>query len=316
MAASATITFILNHRAGTGRARELQATIEKLAQGTGHATHILMAQDGADLAELARKAVRNGARSVIAGGGDGTVSAIAGALVGSEVSLGVLPLGTLNHFAKDMGLPLGEEDAVRAALAAHLASVDVGEVNGRIFLNNSSIGLYPRIVRFRDAERRKGRNKWLAFLHAIFSILRRHGLFHVELQIDETQSVSRRTAFVFMGNNEYEKTGLNIGARLRLDGGSLWLCLPRRGGRADLLRLAVLALLGRLQDRDLQCLTAAAVAIKTHKKQLDVALDGEVFRMTVPLAYRIRRRALKVIVPAAADGAKEKAPPERGSVTT
>jgi diacylglycerol kinase family enzyme len=299
MAPAAAITFILNHGAGTGRAGELQATIERFAQEAGIAVRILVAQEGADLPEMARGAIKDGARAVIAGGGDGTVSAVAGALVDSEVSLGVLALGTLNHFAKDMGLPLGEEDAVRAALSGQVVSVDVGEVNGRIFLNNSSIGLYPRIVRFRDAERRKGRSKWLAFLHAIFAILRRHGLFHAELQIDETKSLSRRTAFVFMGNNEYEKTGLKIGARLRLDGGSLWLCLPRRGGRIDLLRLAVLALLGRLQDGDLECLTAAAVTIKTRKKQLHVALDGEVFSMTVPLAYRIRRRALKVIAPAA-----------------
>jgi diacylglycerol kinase family enzyme len=312
MAAPGTITFILNHRAGTGRARELQATIEKLAQEAGIAVRILVAQQGADLAEIARNAVKDGAHAVIAGGGDGTLSAIAGALVDSEIALGVLPLGTLNHFAKDMGLPLGEEDAIRTALAGNAVAVDVGEVNGRIFLNNSSIGLYPRIVRFRNAERSKGRNKWLAFLHAIFAILRRHGLFHVELQIDETKSVSRRTAFVFMGNNEYEKSGLNIGARQRLDGGHLWLCLPRRGGRIDLLRLAVLALIGGLQDRDLECLTAAAVAIKTHKSELDVALDGEVFRLTGPLAYRIRRRALKVIAPVADAGAKEKAPPERG----
>jgi diacylglycerol kinase family enzyme len=273
---------------------------------------ILVAEEGADLAAMARDAVKDGAGAVIAGGGDGTVSAIAGALVDSGAALGVLPLGTLNHFAKDLGLPLGEEDAVRTALAGRVVSVDVGEVNGRIFLNNSSIGLYPRMVRFRDAERRKGRSKWLAFLRAIVSILRRHGLFHVELRIDETKSVSRRTAFVFMGNNEYEKTGLKIGARLRLDGGSLWLCLPRKGGRVSLLRMAILALFGRLQDRDLECLSATAVAIKTHKKQLNVALDGEVFRMSVPLAYRIRRGALKVIASAAPIAAEEKAPPERG----
>lgn len=297
MAPTATITFILNHQAGTGRAHDLQATIERLAQEARQDVRILVAQEGADLLDMARDAIRGGAHAVIAGGGDGTVSAIAGALVDSEIPLGVLPLGTLNHFAKDMDLPLGDEDAVRTALAGQVVSVDVGEVNGHVFLNNSSIGLYPRLVRFRDAERRKGRNKWLAFLRAIFAILRRHGLFHVELQIDETKSVSRRTAFVFMGNNEYEKTGLSIGARLRLDGGSLWLCLPRRGGRVDLLRLAVLALLGRLQDSELECLTAAAVAVRTRKKQLSVALDGEVVRMSVPLAYRIRRRALKVIVP-------------------
>src|SRR4029077_2094479 len=182
----------------------------------------------------------------------------------TDLPLGVLPLGTLNHFAKDMGLPLGEEDAVRAALSGRIATVDVGEVNARTFLNNSSIGLYPRIVRFREAERRKGHGKWLAFLRAIVAILRRHGLFHVELQIDEGKLLSRRTAFVFIGNNEYETAGLNIGARRRVDGGALWLCLPRRGGRVDLLRLALLTLFGRLKDRELEFRSATAVEIKTR----------------------------------------------------
>lgn len=298
MAPAATITFILNHRAGTGRAGELQATIEKLAQEAGIAVQILVANEGADLPEMAREAVKDGARAVVAGGGDGTVSAIAGALVGSDVALGVLPLGTLNHFAKDLGLPLGEEDAVRAALTGPVVQVDVGEVNGRIFLNNSSIGLYPQMVRFREAERRKGRGKWLAFLRAIFATLRRHGLFHVDLQIDEGKSLSRRTAFVFLGNNEYETAGLNIGARRTLDGGALWLCLPRRGGRVDLLRLALMTLLGRLNERELEFRSAAAVEIRTHSRQLSVALDGEVVRLPAPLAYRIRRQALQVIAPA------------------
>jgi diacylglycerol kinase family enzyme len=307
MAPAATIIFILNHRAGTGRAGELQATIEKLAQEAGVAVQILVANEGADLPDMARAAVKDGARTVVAGGGDGTVNAIASALAGSDVALGVLPLGTLNHFAKDMGLPLGEEDAVRAALTGQAVRVDVGEVNGRIFLNNSSIGLYPRLVRFREAERRKGHNKWLAFLRAILATLRRHGLFHVELQIDEGKSLSRRTAFVFLGNNEYETAGLNIGARRTLDGGALWLCLPRRGGRIDLLRLALLTLFGRLQERELEFRRAAAVEIRTRRRQLSVALDGEVVRMPAPLAYRIRRQALQVIAPA--DGEAKTASP-------
>ena len=297
MAPAATIVFILNHRAGTGRAGELQATIEKLAREAGVAVQILVAKEGADLPAMAREAVKGGARAVIAGGGDGTVNAIAGALAGSDVALGVLPLGTLNHFAKDLGLPLGEEDAVRAALSGQAVRVDVGEVNGRVFLNNSSIGLYPRIVRFREAERCKGHNKWLAFLRATFATLRRHALFHVELQIDEGKFLSRRTAFVFLGNNEYETAGLNIGARRRLDGGALWLCLPRRGGRIDLLRLALMTLLGRLREGELEFRSAAAVEIRTRRRQLSVALDGEVVRMPAPLAYRIRRHALQVIAP-------------------
>ena len=89
----------------------------------------------------------------MAAGGDGTINSVASAVVGSEKSLGVLPFGTMNHFAKDLHIPLDLEGAVNTIVAGHKTKVDVGEVNGRIFLNNSSLGLYPSIVRERQKQR-------------------------------------------------------------------------------------------------------------------------------------------------------------------
>lgn len=295
-----TILFVINRHAGTGRGREAESEITRLAAEKGAAASIVQAGGGDDLAQLAQAAMdKHRPAAVVACGGDGTVSAIARLLAGSDIPLGVLPLGTFNHFAKDAGIPLDIPAAIEAVFSGDAASIDLGEVNGRTFLNNSSIGVYPRLVRHRNAERRRGRNKWLAFIKAIAAVMRRHGLFDVALAVDGERQLSRHTAFVFLGNNEYKKTGLNIGGRRCLDGGRLWLCLPHRSGRKSLLRIAALALIGQLGDGDVDCLAAEAVTIRTRKKRLHVAIDGEVSRLEGPLNYRIRRGALKVILPAA-----------------
>jgi diacylglycerol kinase family enzyme len=108
---------------------------------------------------------------VVVGGGDGSVSAAASVLAGSNISLGILPLGTLNHFARDLGLPLELEGAVRLIAAGRVRLVDVGEVNGRVFLNNSSLGIYPHLVAERDRYRRHGPARWLAAVFALCRVL-------------------------------------------------------------------------------------------------------------------------------------------------
>jgi diacylglycerol kinase family enzyme len=300
------IVFILNGTSGNSQADEARAAILRIAGEAGVPAQIHTTQNGTDIGDLVRLAVGQGARLVVAGGGDGTVSAVAGALSGSETALGLLPLGTLNHFAKDLGIPLDIDAAVQNVFSGRITTVDVGEVNGRIFLNNSSLGLYPRIVRYREADRAQGHNKWVAFARAILAALRRHSLFHVRLLSDGGAALSRTTGFVFVGNNEYEMSGTQIGARKTLDGGRLWVCLPRRGGRLDLLRLALRALLGRIRDKDLHVLSAREIVIETGMRQASVATDGEVSVMAPPLTYRIRPRSLSVIVPAA-DGARPSA---------
>jgi Sphingosine kinase and enzymes related to eukaryotic diacylglycerol kinase len=219
-------------------------------------------------------------------------------VAGSGLALAVLPLGTLNHFAKDLGLPLELDKAVAAIVANRQAEVDVGEVNGRLFINNSSIGLYPTLVAVRENQRRRlGRGKWHALFWATLTVLKRHPMLDVRLSLERTAQ-DRRTPFVFVGNNLYKSEGFDIGTRERLDGGVLSIYLTRRHGRRGLLGLALRALVGRLHDgtRDCEALTAHAVKVATRHKLLPVSTDGEVTVMNTPLEYRIRPRALKVVV--------------------
>ncbi len=246
------------------------------------------------------EAATGGAEEIIvAGGGDGTLGAVAGEIVRAGKIFGVLPLGTLNHFAKDLGIPLGLKEAARAIVSGRTAAVDVGEVNGRVFLNNSSLGIYPYLVKHRTAQQeRLGRAKWHAFVRAAFQALRRYPFLDLRITV-EGRPIERRTAFLFIGNNEYEFGGWRAGGRACLDAGRLGVCLAHRTGRLGILRLAVRALFGRLAPAaDFETFCADEVTVESRRRRMLVATDGEVNHLTAPLHYRIRRGALRVRVPA------------------
>jgi diacylglycerol kinase family enzyme len=292
------VTVIVNGSAGNGHddatARELK---EKFA-GAGFDAAIVVASSGDEMIAAARRALEQGARLVVAGGGDGTINAVASVMAGSGVPFGVLPLGTLNHFAKDLGIPLKLDDAVRTLAEGRPRLVDVGEVNGQIFLNNSGLGLYPDIVHDREKQQRRlGRGKWVAAFWATVSALRRYPFLSIRLDVDG-ERLARRTPFVFIGNNRYKMQGLAIGERECLDGGKLSLYVAQHPGRLGLLRFALHALRGTLAlARDFDVLLADAMEIETRHRRLRVATDGEVTVMNTPLRYRVRPCALTVIVP-------------------
>lgn len=293
------IAVIINAGAGCGYASDWVEQLAASFSRAGLDAAITLAASGEDMIATATQAVEDGAPIIVAGGGDGTINAVASVVVGSGVRFGVLPLGTLNHFAKDLGIPLELEAAIANVASGTPVKVDVGEVNGRIFLNNSSLGLYPDIVRDREKQQRRlGRGKWLAFSWALVAALRRYPFLNVQLKLNDKVH-ARRTPFVFIGNNEYLMEGLNIGERERLNGGRLSLYVAQRPGRLGLLRLALRALFGRLsQASDFDVLTTTEMEIATRHRRLRVATDGEVTVMNTPLQYRLRAAALDVIVPA------------------
>ena len=266
------------------------------------AADISLAQGGDEITELAREAVRGPYEVIVAAGGDGTINSVAATVLDADKILGVLPLGTLNHFAKDLGIPVELEAAARTIIAGHTTEVDVAEVNNRIFLNNSSLGLYPMIVREREKRQRLGFGKWPAFFWATIQALRRYPLLDVRLRVND-ELLHRTTPFVFVGNNEYAMDLFNIGARNRLDKGVLSIYITQRTSRLKLITLALRAVIGRLRnDKDFLELRSNEVKIATRHKRLRVAFDGEIEVMKPPLEYRIRSRALRVIVPEEAEG--------------
>jgi YegS/Rv2252/BmrU family lipid kinase len=292
------IEVIINIESGADRKEELRDRLVEIFSATEHDARISLARNGKEVIELARRAAQSDSSIIVAGGGDGTVNTVASALVGTNKTLGVLPLGTLNHFARDLHIPLDSEDAARTILAGHTTEVDVGEVNDLVFLNNSSLGLYPRIVREREKQQRLGSGKWSAFFWATLAVLRRYPFLDVRLSADG-KDFSSRTPLVFIGNNEYEMESLNVGVRACLNAGNLSLYITRDTGRFGLIRLAFRALFGGLRnDKDFIALCSKEIWIETKQRLLRVAMDGEVMVMQPPLHYRIRPLSLRVLVPA------------------
>jgi diacylglycerol kinase family enzyme len=291
------VKVIISVRAGIGDKGEIGRRLTEIFEATGVKSEVSLAGSGAEVAAMAEKSVHEEWTVVVGGGGDGTINTVASHLVGTDKILGVLPLGTLNHFAKDLRIPLDLEGATHTVISGRFTNVDVGEVDGRIFLNNSSLGLYPTIVPEREKKQRLGSGKWPAFLWAAVSAFRRYPFLHVRL-VASGKKFSLRTPFVFVGNNEYVMEKLNIGSRDHLDRGVLSVYVTNRTGRWGLVRLALRALLGRLHgEKDFLALLTNEVTIETRHRRLRVALDGEVALMPTPLHYQSRPGALRVMVP-------------------
>ena len=294
------VTCIVNDAAGSSRGLEAAGRLGGLFARSGVEARVLLAH-GSEVTALARRAVEEKNSVVVGGGGDGTMNAVASALVGTDVVLGVLPLGTLNHFAKDLKIPLELDAAVANIVSGQAVRIDVGEVNGRMFLNNSSLGIYPWLVRRREELQRQGYGKWTAFAQAAVAVANRYSRLYVRLRTNEQRERERETPFVFVGNNRYEIVGVRLGERTSLDRGQLWICRAPRAGHIKLLGLAIMALAG-LESHKLETVEAPEVWIETKSKRVSVATDGEVTMLNSPLHYLSRAGALNVIVPASVGG--------------
>ncbi len=292
---------LLNAAAGTLRAAGGQNVEGKIAKALGAAGVCAEVRPtGCHFLRLAAAQIaqERSVDLVIGAGGDGTLSAIASGLAGTNMPLGVLPLGTLNHFAKDLRIPLDLAEASSIIAAHHVTSVDVGQVNDRYFINNSSLGMYPRAVLEREGQpRRRGCRKWVAMTRAMVKVLRRFPMVQVRLT-SENQTAVRKTPMVFVGNNRYELDRLRVGTRDRVDRGELCLYIADTQTRWGMLKLTFRALLGRLdQARDFEADYISECWIEARRHRLHVALDGEVVKLSPPLHYRIWAKALRVCTP-------------------
>ncbi|WP_395623203.1 diacylglycerol/lipid kinase family protein [Sphingomonas daechungensis] len=254
--------------------------------------------DGAEIVEASRKAVEAGAQVVVAGGGDGTISAVAQVLAGTKSKLGILPLGTLNHFARDLGIPNTLEEAAALIATGKSRGIDVAEVNGHVFINNSAIGLYPLMVLDREMQQKKlGRSKRLAMLVASARTLARFRHRRLTLTVNEEEA-QIDTPLLFVGNNDYR---LDLGApgrRDSLEDGQLSVFVMRKKTRRGLIAASIRALLNRTLDDDMVRLEhVERLRVASRRSHLAVSMDGEVAMIAPPLDYRVRKRALNVIAP-------------------
>jgi len=294
----AQVVVLLNRGGGAVAAdAQIARKVRSAVRAAGIDADIEMISGGA--CELSARAIaERGDPLLVVGGGDGTISAAAAALVGTETLLGILPLGTLNHFARDLGIPTDLVEAAKLIAARPERHVDVGEMNEHIFINNSAIGLYPRMVVDRDAQQeRLGRSKRVAMVIASLRTLARFNHQRLTLTVnDAKQRVD--TPLLFVGNNEYRTDLGAAGRRQSIEDGELSVYVMRKKTRRGFVAATVRALFDRTRPDDMEKIDGVErLRVGSHRGSLVVSLDGEVVRAIPPLDYRIRKRALRVIAP-------------------
>lgn len=299
---AARIRAFLNEKAGSAdqrEARRVETLIETLSREP--AVEQVETLDPGALEAALKQAVASGVERVIVGGGDGTLNTAAGILADTETTLGILPMGTLNHFARDAGIPSDLEEAAAIALTGQPRFVDLGEANGRIFLNTCSMGGYVTALRRRERLRRRASHgKARAMFWGTLAALRRVPRIHATLTSPE-RTLTLRASFVLVSNNPYTDDGLTSGRRTRLDGGTLGVYTSRAHRYRDLFRTLVeLWRSGVKGATQLECWETAQLEVSTSDHALHIAMDGEVVRLRMPLGLRCRARALCIAAPPAA----------------
>ncbi len=294
------IAVIVNENGGSSTGADNDITVDTIRSAFSQCgvSCTILAVPGSDIKKTAQQAVHDGFEKIIAGGGDGTISTVASALSGTSIPMGVLPLGTLNHFAKDLGIPATLDEAVHTAVHGVQKEIDVAEVNGHIFINNSSLGLYPHLVKGRDGLiERLGIGKWSAMALAFWRILGKFPLYTLTVEA-HGKATTAITPLVFVGNNQYDMSLLELGNRTRIDAGELCVYMAQCSGRFGLLVFALRAVFGTLnQSKNFESSVVRQIRIDTRRRSLRVALDGEVMTLSSPLLYRVRPRDLVVMVP-------------------
>jgi diacylglycerol kinase family enzyme len=294
------VHVIINARSGTPGKETASDRVAEYLASRGIAARVDLVRTAEELAAATARAAESDANIVVAGGGDGTIAGVASAVVDTSKVLGVLPLGTFNYFAQRVGVPLDLDAALEVIAASPITkTMSVGEVNGRLFLNNSSIGLYPAVLKQRETTyRRIGRSQAAAYLSVAFVLIQPPGFLSLQLTADGTP-LARRTPLLFVGVNPHQMATFGIPGYDCLERGQLAMYITRPLSAGQLGRLALRGFFRGLHGaNELEVLCAREVSVTLRRKRVRVAMDGEVARLQSPLRYRLRANALPVLTAA------------------
>ena len=298
MIAAAPLPVIVNRSGGTARSagNGLGDRLESAFARAGQAI-ILELVEGRDI-DAALDRYRTASRIVV-GGGDGTLGSAAGKLAEWGTEFAVLPLGTRNHFARQLEIPLGLEGAAHVAARGRIETIDIGGVRGsggeadRVFLNNASLGAYVDLV---DARDHSGLPKAIGSIAAGLNVLRHLRARRYDLTLDrEPRPV--RTVQLFIGNNRYRISAGQPGERISLEDGLLSVFATAPLSRLGLIRTAFHVALGKPDmKQDFALHETAHEVVIAGAGEMGIAIDGETMRLPLPVTLRTRPRALKVVV--------------------
>ena len=258
---------------------------------------ILPIRPDVDVPALVRARMPEGTQLFVAAGGDGTINAVVQALVNTDAVLGVIPTGTFNHFACDLGIPLDGREALDVAINGATKQIDVGRVNDRYFVNNISLGLYPEMVARRE-ERGRDYPRWKARIYAGFATLRKYPHVTVMLESEHHQEVVR-THMLLVSNNVYDLSRIGIDApRDTLTEGRLSVYWLPHLPRIALMKFVAHYLAGRVrQAPGFRSFRTLRMRVQSSRPRLHLGIDGEVVTMATPLVVTAVPSSLLVKVP-------------------
>ncbi|MBE3636837.1 NAD(+)/NADH kinase [Mangrovicoccus sp. HB182678] len=297
------IAVVTNRKSGTN-ARDRDAVDRAMAEfGRDRARLYTWAPKHQKIEEVVDRALEDGADTVVAAGGDGTAMAVAGALLGKSAAFAVLPLGTFNYFARGLGLPEDPAEAARAVLDAPAHPIRVGQVNGTVFLNNASLGIYPAVLKQRESVyARYGRRRIMAHWSAAQTFMKFQRPMHLQIEADGRE-IEARTPLLFVSRSAFqlEKFGLSGAEAISEDGFAV--LIARGETRADLFRTALrLCTRSAVEGRDYDFLAARHLRVRSSKSRSLLAYDGEKRLSPSPFEFRMSRAPLTIRLPQGASG--------------
>lgn len=298
------LALLWNNSSGWSDSDKIRQQVATVLGGDGSRVDVRQVERGMNILEESRAIAASGADVLIAAGGDGTINAAASALIHQSTALGVIPAGTLNHFARDLQIPLEAEEAAQAMVGGRVIQIDAAAVNGRVFINNSVLGLFPKYRSARETWDRHGFGgsrvgRFIATVAALWRVFWRTPHLTLSLEVDGRQH-NLRTPFVLVGNNEHAMEGFALGHRSCIDKGMLWVYAMQPCSRWRLLRLVLGLVFGHApRETIFKVFHTPRVTINSKRSRIGVGIDGEMVRMKAPLYYESLPGALNVVVPAA-----------------
>ncbi|CAN5608873.1 diacylglycerol kinase family protein [soil metagenome] len=292
------IEIILNARSGSQEAKESRQILEKVFGESGRSFEITVVS-GDEIVGIAEEKAKSNCEVLVAGGGDGTICSVAEAARKTGKTLGVLPLGTFNYFANNLNIPLDLAEAAQVVLDGKPVRASILDLDGRLILNNTSIGIHPAVLlQRRKLYRRWGRNQLNAYLSVILTAFQPAPRLRVRLASDEGEVV-RETPLVMICSNAFQMETFALAGKECLAQGKFALYVARMAGRATTVRLGLRAILRCLRpeiDYEVICTSDVTIDTLGHRR-FRAAVDGELERLKSPLRFRVAPERLCVLVP-------------------
>jgi YegS/Rv2252/BmrU family lipid kinase len=293
------VCVVMNRGSGRGKEKRLRGQIEDALKPRCAHFEIRPTTRGSDLTDMARQAVCDGFGLIIACGGDGTQSAVAGALAGTEAVMGILPGGTFNYFARDLGVGETIEDALETICNGCARPIDIGQIENLIFLNNVSLGAYPHILKTRESiYKRWGRSRIAAYWSVLVALRRLRHPMQLKARVNgDTRDVT--TALVFVARSAYQLDNFGLEGADAIRQGKFALLIAKALKPMPLIRSALRLAFGfSARNSDFDLIETDEVTIESRKHRMLVAHDGEKTVMASPFRLRVWHDGLQVLLPA------------------